>query len=190
MPARLRPAVFLDRDGVLNEVSVREGTPRPPTSIADLTLLPGVQESCDRLRQLGYLLVVVTNQPDIARGTVDCAMVDAINESLKSQLTLDSIWVCPHDDADGCACRKPLPGLLHRAAEYHGIDLTRSYMVGDRWRDIEAGRAAGCRTAWVVNPAYEERPAEGADVLVNSLSEATRWIAASAVCPQEEHDID
>jgi len=172
-----RAAVFLDRDGVLNKAFVTEaGTPSPPRSIDELEILPGVIESCDRLRELGYLLVVVTNQPDIARGTLDASVVDEINLRLQAELTLDSVWTCPHDDSDGCACRKPRPGLLLEAAQHHGIDLERSFMVGDRWRDVEAGRGAGCKTLWVVDPTYKDPPAVGADVRVRDLRDATHWI--------------
>lgn len=170
-------AVFLDRDGVLNEALVENGKPHPPRSSAELTILPGVRESCVRLRKLGFLRVVVTNQPDLARGTLDRSTVDEINANLSAELSLDSIWVCPHDDNDGCCCRKPLPGLLRQAAGHHGIDLASSYMVGDRWRDVEAGRAAGCRTALILHPEYDERTAAHPDARVRDLSEAVDWIA-------------
>jgi D-glycero-D-manno-heptose 1,7-bisphosphate phosphatase len=172
-----RPAVFLDRDGVLNTAIIREGRPHPPASAEELVIAPGVPEACRRLRSLGFLLVVVTNQPDVARGTIDAADVTDIHTRLREQVPLDSIWVCPHDDRDRCSCRKPAPGLLHKAAAFHHIDLTRSFMVGDRWRDIEAGRAAGCRTVLVVDRIYREKPAEGADAVVNGLPEAAAWIA-------------
>lgn len=170
-------AVFLDRDGVLNEAFVECGKPHPPRSSTELRILPGVRASCQRLREMGFLRVVVTNQPDLARGQVDRSTVDAINTTLSTELHLDSIWVCPHDDADGCSCRKPLPGLLQQAAAHHGIDLTTSYMVGDRWRDVGAGRAAGCRTALIFRPEYDEPCVEHPDARVRDLSEAVDWIA-------------
>lgn len=185
----MRAAVFLDRDGVLNNVIVKNGRPHPPRSVADLDVLPGVDDSCNRLRNLGYLLVVVTNQPDIARGTADPSTVSEINEMLQRRLGLDSIWVCPHDDDDFCSCRKPMPGMIIEAAEHHGVDLTRSFMVGDRWRDIAAGRAAGCRTAWVVGPEYTERLPVDADIQVRDLSEAADWIEHGRnACVGGEHD--
>lgn len=138
-----RAAVFLDRDGVLNAASVVDGIPMPPRDPADLRLLDGVVESCTTLADAGLALVVITNQPDIARGTLTAAAVDEMHRQLQQWLPLDDVVVCPHDDADGCTCRKPKPGMILESAERLGLDLARSVCVGDRWRDIEAARAAG-----------------------------------------------
>ena len=173
-----RPAVFLDRDGVLNEPVVVGGRPLPPESVADLALTPGVEEACRSLRQAGFLLIVVTNQPDIARGTRDRATVDAINDELRRRLGLDDVLVCPHDDGDACACRKPQPGLILEAAARWQVSLDSSVMVGDRWRDIDAGRGAGCRTVLVARD-YNERPATGADLVVGTLEQAVSWIVSN-----------
>lgn len=170
-----RPAVFLDRDGVLNRPIVRDGRPYPPGSVEEFEILPGSPEACDELHAAGYAVVVVTNQPDIARGTQDAATVEAIHQALRGALYVDAIYVCAHDDADGCRCRKPQPGLLVDAATNLGIDLGASFMVGDRWRDIEAGRRAGCRTI-LVERGYRERQAEQPDTVVSSLPEAVSWI--------------
>lgn len=172
-----RRAVFLDRDGVLNEPVTVDGRPFAPDSVAGLVLAPGVEEACAALRRAGFLLIVVTNQPDIARGHRDRRAVDAINDELRRRLGLDDVLVCPHDDADGCACRKPRPGMILEAADRWGVSLTDSVMVGDRWRDIDAGRGAGCRTVHVAR-GYDERPAEGADLVVGGLREAVPWIVA------------
>lgn len=169
------PAVFLDRDGVLNEPVVVDRRPHTPTSAKHLVLAAGAAEACQRLRDAGLLLVVVTNQPDIARGTRDRSDVDAIHHELHRRLCIDDILTCPHDDADGCGCRKPAPGLLHEAARRWGIDLRRSVMVGDRWRDIEAGRRAGCATV-LVDRGYDERPAADPDLVVDALRAAVPWI--------------
>jgi D-glycero-D-manno-heptose 1,7-bisphosphate phosphatase len=176
----LRSAVFLDRDGVLNDVTVRDGTPVPPPSLEELRLLPGVADACQRLRDLGYVLVVVTNQPDIARGTQSREEVDRMHAFMRERLPLDDIVVCPHDDADGCLCRKPRPGMLLDAARRHGLDLSRSFCVGDRWRDIEAARGAGVRAIFV-DRQYGERRATGADAVVPSLPEAVPFIEARHV---------
>jgi D-glycero-D-manno-heptose 1,7-bisphosphate phosphatase len=170
-----RPAVFLDRDGVLNRAHVRNGRPYPPPSASELEVLPGAGQACEDLHAAGFVLIVVTNQPDIARGRQAAADVGAIHDALRRHLCVDAIYVCPHDDADGCACRKPLPGLLLAAAGEHDIDLAASFMVGDRWRDIEAGRRAGCRTI-LVECGYDERPADGPDAIVTSLVDAVSWI--------------
>lgn len=170
-----RPAVFLDRDGVLTEAFVRDGVPAPPRSLAEFRLLPGVAGACADLRRAGFVLVVVTNQPDIARGTQTRAEVDRMNERLRSLVTLDEVCVCPHDDADGCVCRKPQPGMLLGAAARLHLDLARSVCVGDRWRDIEAARRAGV-TAIHIQRHYDEPAPVGAHAAVPNLPEAVAWI--------------
>jgi D-glycero-D-manno-heptose 1,7-bisphosphate phosphatase len=167
--------VFLDRDGVINRAVVRDGKAYAPALVDDLEILPGVADALDRLRAAGYRLVVVTNQPDIARGTVTRAAVDAINARLAARLGLDDIRVCPHDDGDGCDCRKPKPGMLLWPPH---ADLPASLMVGDRWRDIEAGRAAGVGATILVDYHYDEGLRHEPDVRVASLAEATDWILA------------
>ena len=174
-PGAGRRAVFLDRDGVLNRANVVDGVPHPPASLAELELLPGVKDACRRLDDAGLLLIVVTNQPDVARGTQTIDAVDALNRELAARLPLDEIRVCPHDDADECDCRKPAPGMLIDAAREHGIELAKSVMVGDRWRDVEAGRRAGCKTVFVA-AGYSERPPEAPDLTVRDLGEAVPWI--------------
>ena len=172
----MRPAVFLDRDGVLNRVYLhRDGKTHPPASPDELEILPGVSKACGALRRAGFLLIVVTNQPDVARGTQSRVVVDAINHQLCRQLPLDDVRVCFHDNPDGCACRKPKPGLLLSAAEVWGINLTQSYMVGDRLTDIDAGQAAGCKTVLISASASvtgKSRP----DFKAASLAEATGLI--------------
>jgi D-glycero-D-manno-heptose 1,7-bisphosphate phosphatase len=172
---RSRPAVFLDRDGVLNEAFVRDGVPTPPRSLDEFRVLPGVAKACSDLQRAGFVLVVVTNQPDVARGKLTPAEVDRIHEQLRSRVPLDEICVCVHDDADVCACRKPQPGMLLDAAERLNLDLARSACVGDRWRDIEAARRAGVRAVYVERH-YDEPAPVGADVVVANLAEAAAWI--------------
>jgi D-glycero-D-manno-heptose 1,7-bisphosphate phosphatase len=171
----LRKAVFLDRDGVLNHAIIRARKPYPPQTLEELVLLPGVESACAALRAAGFLLVVVTNQPDIARRTQSRIAVDRMNRWLQRQLNLDAIKVCPHDDSDGCSCRKPKPGLLLNAAEEMRIDLGASFIVGDRWRDIEAGRLAGCTTVWL-NRNYDERRPEHPAFTTYALCDAVPWI--------------
>src|SRR5262249_18704504 len=132
-----RRAAFLDRDGVLNRASIKDG--KPPASPAELEILPDVPDALRALKASGLLLIGATNQPDVARGIQRRDVVEAINAKLCASLPLDDLLVCFHDDRDDCACRKPRPGLLLEAAAKHGIDLTASYMVGDRWRDVGAG---------------------------------------------------
>lgn len=172
--------VFLDRDGVLNRCLVDPaGVPVPPSGLAELELLPGVGEACALLGRHGYRLLVVTNQPDVARGKQERAVVEQINDWLMSRLPLDGVLVCWHDDADGCDCRKPSPGLLLTAAGDAGIDLADCVMVGDRWRDIEAGRRAGCRTA-LVGTGYGEQLLSVPDFAADTLLEIAQWITTSS----------
>jgi D-glycero-D-manno-heptose 1,7-bisphosphate phosphatase len=175
-----RRAVFLDRDGVLNRAILDEhGRPLPPRTRAEFSLLPQVTDACRRLKDLGYLLVCVTNQPDLARGGADPAFVDWINESVRSACGLDQVRMCPHDDRDNCSCRKPKPGMLVAAAAEFGVSLPASFMIGDRYRDIEAGQAASCRTILVDHGYPERRPAIPPDVAVSSLSQGVDYILKS-----------
>jgi D-glycero-D-manno-heptose 1,7-bisphosphate phosphatase len=168
-------AVFLDRDGVLNEAIVRGGKPFAPGTIEEMIIPPGTAIALARLRQHNFRLIVATNQPDIARGCLTRERVDAMNAHLRSKLPLDAVEVCVHDDADKCGCRKPEPGLLLNAAKRDGIDLAKSFMVGDRWRDIEAGRGAGCRTI-LIGEGYGEPLRSQPDIKVGTLSEAVDWV--------------
>jgi D-glycero-D-manno-heptose 1,7-bisphosphate phosphatase len=142
-------AVFFDRDGVINRAIIHDGKPYPPASLADAEILPGAITSARRLAAAGYIVIGITNQPDVARGTQSREEVESINGWIMHQLPLREILVCYHDDADQCDCRKPKPGLIFRAATKYGLDLARSWMVGDRWKDIAAGHAAGLRTIFV-----------------------------------------
>jgi D-glycero-D-manno-heptose 1,7-bisphosphate phosphatase len=170
-----RSAVFLDRDGVINRSMIRAGKPYPPASVQELEILPGVKQALEALRKAGFLLVVVTNQPDVARGTTSKDSIDRIHNYLKAELPLDAVLTCFHDDADKCDCRKPKPGLMVRAAKEMSIDLSASYMVGDRWRDIEAGQQAGCRN-FFVDYGYDEKQPQSYDFRVSSLLEASQII--------------
>ena len=174
---RTKAAVFLDRDGVINRPVIRDGRPYPPSDPDALEVLPGVAESLARLRAAGFYLVVVTNQPDVARGRQTRDVLDRMHARLSSLLPLDDIRVCAHDDADRCRCRKPAPGLLEDAAREAGLSLPDSFMVGDRWRDVEAGRRAGCTTVFV-DWGYDERRPEQPDAVVESLPQAAEWILA------------
>jgi D-glycero-D-manno-heptose 1,7-bisphosphate phosphatase len=171
----LSRAVFLDRDGVINRSWVRDGKPYAPTSLAEFEILPGVVEAIAALKKAGFRVIVVTNQPDVAAGRVSRAVVEAMDERVRETCRVDDVRVCYHTEADGCACRKPKPGLLVDAARDWGVDLRRSYMVGDRWRDIGAGQAAGCRTV-LIDYEYAEPRAENPDMVVKSLMEASQQI--------------
>jgi D-glycero-D-manno-heptose 1,7-bisphosphate phosphatase len=170
-------AVFLDRDGVLNRALVKEGKPYPPSSMEELEILEEARLGCALLRDHGFRLICVTNQPDVARGTARIDQVLDFNTYIRDQLGLDAVKICPHDDVDECTCRKPLPGLLLEAAGEFEIDLCRSYMIGDRWRDVDAGQAAGCFTVFVDRD-YRERKPDGPNHTTHSTLDAARWIVS------------
>lgn len=171
----MRRAVFLDRDGVINRAIVQNGNPYPPSGLDELEILPGVPEALARLRAAGFRLIVVTNQPDVARGKQTRKAVETIHQVLQAQLPLDEFRVCYHDDADGCACRKPAPGMLLDAAKDVDLELAKSFMVGDRRCDIEAGRRAGCTTI-LIDYHYAETERSQPHARVSSLPEAVGWI--------------
>lgn len=170
-----RRAIFLDRDGVINRAFIRKGKPFPPSSVDQIEILPGVREGLLLLYSAGFLLIVVTNQPDVARGNISVNQVQEINEFLGKQLPIHSFKVCYHDDSDACGCRKPLPGLLLDACRDYAIDIASSYMIGDRWRDVEAGASAGCQTIYI-NYNYDEKQPLDFDYQADSLLEAANII--------------
>ncbi len=173
----LHPAVFLDRDGVINRALERDGKPYPPTSLAEFEILPGVAEACAKLKQAGFLLVVATNQPDVGRGTLAQSVVETIHAHMCKLLPIDRVEVCYHPGkgASDCDCRKPKPGLLLRAARELGIDLAQSWMVGDRWRDVDCGHTAGCRTVFI-DYGYAEVLRQLPDFRAKNLTEAAQVI--------------
>ena len=171
----MRRAAFLDRDGVINRPRIVDGKPYPPVGIQDLELEDGVTHAVSQLKSRGLLVIVVTNQPDVARGTTSRDAVDAIHSVLRRQLEIDDIFVCFHDDNDDCDCRKPRPGLIWQAAERWHIDVGNSFLVGDRWRDIDAGNAAGC-TSIFINRGYSERQPTGHHFETKSLAGASDLI--------------
>ena len=173
----MRRAVFLDRDGVISRCEVRGGKPYAPRRLDDFRLLPRVAEAVRSLKRAGFVVIVVTNQPDIGNGLVAPAVVGAMHAKLRSRVAVDDIRVCPHRQDEGCACRKPKPGLLLAAAKHWKIDLKNSYMVGDRDGDIVAGTAAGCYTL-LINRHYSEPRCATPDRVVRSLLAGVRIILA------------
>ena len=172
----MKRAVFLDRDGVINRPVVRDGKPYPPATVAEFELLSGVVEACAELKAAGFLLVVATNQPDVGRGTQRREDVEAMHAKMSAALPLERVEVC-YDPGQGqpSEFRKPAPGMLLRAARELGIDLAQSWMVGDRWRDIDCGAAAGCRTVFI-DYGYDEPLRVLPDFRVASLRAAVPMI--------------
>lgn len=170
-------AVFLDRDGVISRSLVRNGLPFAPTTLADFEILPEAPEACRRLKQAGFLTIVVTNQPEVGRGTMEQQVVEAMHEKMRRELPVDRVDVCYHPGhgMSHCDCRKPKTGLLVSAAQELNIDLAQSWMVGDRWRDIDCGFAAGCRTIFIER-GYAESLKHAPDYRVKDLAEAAETI--------------
>jgi D-glycero-D-manno-heptose 1,7-bisphosphate phosphatase len=169
--------VFLDRDGVINRAVERDGKPYPSRSIADFEILPEVPAACAKLKAAGFLLVVATNQPDVGRGTLEQSAVEKIHAYMRTQLPIDRVEVCYHPGKglSDCDCRKPKPGMLLRAARELNADLRQCWMVGDRWRDVDCGHAAGCKTIFV-DRGYSEELKQKPDFCVKNLLEAAEII--------------
>ena len=178
-----RRAVFLDRDGVINRVVVRNGTPHPPSRVEEFELYDDVADGCARLKAANFLLVVITNQPDVGRGTQTRQVVESMNLKMRSAIPLlDRIETCYHAGeryGDLCDCRKPRPGLILRAAAALNIDPKTSYVIGDRWRDIDCAHAAGCR-AILIQRNYDETLRETPHFTVANFSEAVTAVLRDA----------
>jgi D-glycero-D-manno-heptose 1,7-bisphosphate phosphatase len=180
----LRPAVFLDRDGVIVVPEFRDGRSFAPTRLADFRLYPEAVPSLHRLKRAGFLLAVVTNQPDVGNGLTARSEVEAMHEHMRRALPVDVIKVCFHSHADRCECRKPSPGMLLEAASELGVDLAKSYMVGDRASDVEAGRRTGCATLFI-DLDYAEPAPSAPDYVVRSVAEAADVIIEAALTMKE-----
>ncbi len=178
----LRPAVFLDRDGTLNRQVIRDGKPYPPQTVAQFELFDGVPAACSKLAAAGYVLVVATNQPDVGRGTQSPSVVEAMHAKLQQLVPeIAGIEVCYAPGLDKAGPpdrrRKPEPGMLVDAAATLGLDLAASWMIGDRWRDVDCGKRAGTRTAFI-DFGYAEELRATPDIIVKSFVEATAAILA------------
>jgi len=171
-------AVFLDRDGVINEVVFRDGRPASPRTLGEFRLCDGIAECLTRLSVAGLRLFVISNQPDLARGLLPPSVLEEITTRILASLPVEGVLVCPHDDTDNCVCRKPKPGMLLQLASGQGINLACSFLIGDSWKDIEAGWSAGCRSI-LLRRAYN--PGVGADYCVESVWEAADIILGEAI---------
>ena len=175
-----RRAVFLDRDGVLVVPEFREGRSFAPRRVEDFRVYPGAQQALAKLSAAGFLLAVVTNQPDVGNGLVSQAVVERMHELLKAELPIEAVRACYHRQNEGCYCRKPKPGMLLDLASEFGISLADSFMVGDRASDIDAGRAAGCKTVFLDLGYTSERKPDYATFAVQTIGEAADVIVATA----------
>ena len=175
-------AVFLDRDGVINRPVVRDGLPFPPNTVEEFDIYEDVAAGCARLKAAGFLLVVATNQPDVGRGTQSREQVEAIHATMLAALPeIDRVEVSydPGGAVGPALRRKPAPGMLLDAANALGIALSASFMIGDRWRDVDCGHAAGCRTVFI-DRAYQETLRQTPDWTVRSFAEAVEVILDAA----------
>ncbi len=172
--------MFFDRDGVLNYSEVRDGKPYAPRSLETFKIEPSAAEALSRVKSAGYRVIVVTNQPDVGNGLVERREVDAMHDRLRAELPLDDIRACFHSQRANCACRKPAPGMLIDAAADWNLALRRCVMVGDRWSDVAAGKAAHCRTVFI-DRGYKEPNHEMPTVSVHTLSEAVDWILTKEI---------
>jgi D-glycero-D-manno-heptose 1,7-bisphosphate phosphatase len=171
-----RAAVFLDRDGVLVIPVFRDGRSFAPRNLDEYRFYPEAAGCLQQFKQAGLAVVVVTNQPDVGAARVRREIVEEMHSRLAEAMPVDAIKVCFHTERDRCSCRKPEPGMLFTAASELGIDLSSSFMVGDRWSDVEAGAAAGCRTVFIDLGYVTEKPPARPNHVVKSLAEATIWI--------------
>ena len=168
----MRKAVFLDRVGVINKAFIKEGLPTSPHSLDELKILPGVKESVLRLKKLNFVCLVVTNQPDVTRGKINKNTVIKMNNFLQKEIKLDDFFVCYHDDEDNCECRKPKPGLLLQASKKWDVNLKKSFIIGDRWRDIQAGEKVGCKTIFLEYNYIDIKP-KNPNFITDTLLNAT-----------------
>jgi len=170
----MKKAIFLDSDGVLNTAIIKDGKPAAPTSLAELIIPDEVKTALIQLKAANYLLICVTNKPDVERGLMTQEAVDEIFAKIRSELPLDDVFFCYAENSD---CYKPKPGLILAAVKKYDIDLAQSYMIGDRWRDVGAGQNAGCKTIWIDRGYLKDPiPAPPADFTVYSLLEAAQLI--------------
>ena len=171
----MKKGAFLDRDGVINRSILVDGVPKPPASICEVEILDGVVEAIEKLKENNFVPVVITNQPDVARGLTTRSEVDSINAFIGGKAGIEHFYTCFHDDEDQCLCRKPAPGLIILAASELALDPLNSILVGDRWRDVSAGQAVGCAN-YFIDYSYPERMPNEPFITVSSLIEATRII--------------
>jgi D-glycero-D-manno-heptose 1,7-bisphosphate phosphatase len=171
----LQKTIFLDRDGVINQPQIINGKSYAPKTFKDFKLLSRVEEALFDLKKAGFWLFVVTNQPDVGKGIHQQSDIEAMHNFLLTHLPIDDIFTCYHTDEDQCLCRKPLPGLLMQAQKIYPVDFQNSFMIGDRWKDIDAGRAVGCKTLFI-DYGYNEKQPCNMDYKVKSLLEAKNII--------------
>ena len=168
--------MFLDRDGVINYSLIYKNKPYAPRKIEDVNIIPFVSEALSQIKDMNFLTIVITNQPDIENDLISISESLRINNWIKDKLMIDQIYVCPHNNKNNCNCRKPKPGLIYKASQDFNIDISKSYLVGDRWKDIKCGQLAGCSKNFFIDYGYDEQKPEGNFEYATSLINATENI--------------
>jgi len=168
-------AIFWDRDGIMNKVIMRKGETSSPWKLEEFEILPDVKKCLEASKEMGFLNIVFTNQPDISRGFLKIEDLEKMHKVILETLPVDEIKVCPHDDKDNCSCRKPKPGLILEAVKKWSIDLEKSYVVGDGWKDIKAGKAAGCKT-FLLRREYNKNYQKDYDFEIDNLKKTVEII--------------
>ena len=172
----MNKAIFLDRDGVLNKVILKDGKPLSPKNLSEFVLLDNVSEALAIFKKLDYLTIIVTNQPDIKTKKQTLKDLEITHKWIFDNLMIDDIFVCCHDDSDNCNCRKPGIGMLINASKKYKINLTKSIMIGDRWKDIKCGQLAKCKNNFYINYGYDEPSPTGKFINVSSLYECSKIV--------------
>jgi D-glycero-D-manno-heptose 1,7-bisphosphate phosphatase len=167
----MKQAVFLDRDGVVVVPEARNGRGYAPRRLEDYRFYHDARESLSRLKRAGFLLVVVTNQPDVGKGLISHAVIEEMHGRLVRELRVDAVKACTHRQGENCPCRKPAPGMLLEAIREFDLNPSDCFMVGDRASDITAGRAVGCRGIFIER-GYTEPMPQDAHFIVTSMAEA------------------
>ena len=171
----MKKAIFLDRDGVLSKTSLVNGKSFAPRNLRDFKLYSDSTQSVKKLKSIGFMVFVVTNQPDVGKKLISRSTLEQMHNKLKKKTHVDGIYVCVHRQDENCYCRKPNPGMILDAAKKHHIDWKKSFVVGDRASDIEAGQKANCRTIFLKKKYYENAPTKQEATFLN-LREATNYI--------------
>ena len=172
----LKKALFIDRDGVINHSIVYKKKPFAPRLFEELKIISGVEKALIKSRTFGFLNIIISNQPDLSNKLISFEESNKINSFLRKTLCIDNIYICPHNNDDKCICRKPKPGLILKAAKDLKIDIKKSYMIGDRWKDIAAGELAGCVKCFFIDYGYNEPKPSGPYTLIKSLNDAVNNI--------------
>src|SRR2546425_1474666 len=148
----MKRAVFIERDGILNEVGVGPKNPIVPLTLEEFRIKKEAEPSLKKLKKAGFVLIVTSNQPGLSRGYQSRRELDRMHDLVKRCFPIDDLMICPHDESDHCPCRKPRPGLLIEAAFKWHLNLDHSFVISDKWQDAEAARTAGCTSLLLKSP--------------------------------------